>query len=149
MRYVFTEKERCLKFVSERIGRAVGDGAWYEAIGLERRGELVVAVIYTHMTEHDIVMHVAAKPGARWCSHDFLCVAFRYPFAQLGLRRVTGFVPTDNADAIKLNRHIGFTVEGVLRQGSEHGDMLVMGMLSSECRWKDYGKEKLKSPRAA
>jgi RimJ/RimL family protein N-acetyltransferase len=147
---ILDQKERCLAFVSEQIGNTIGDGAWYQAIGFERDGRLIVAVIYTHMTEYDIVMHVAAEKGARWCTREFLSAAFRYPFVQLGLKRVTGFVPSANLEALKLNKHLGFRVEGLMRDGSEGCDMVVMGMLAAECRWVKYGtEEKVESSRAA
>lgn len=148
MSLVLDDKEWCLAFVAEQIGDVIAPDRWYEAIGFERGGELVVAVIFTLMTEVDIVMHVAAKKGSRWCTRDFLGAAFRYPFEQLGLKRVTGFVPADNVDALKLNEHVGFVREGLLRQGAENGhDMIVMGMLRRECRY--LGQEIKQSARAA
>ena len=124
----------------------VGLGEWYEGIGLERNGELIVAALYTLMTKRDIVMNVAALPGKAWATTEFLEAAFRYPFVQLGLRRITAFVPASNDKALKLNRHLGFRDEGLLRESAEDGDMIVLGLLREESR---YGQEVTTSTRAA
>lgn len=134
-RFVLDARERCLRFVAERVGDVVGAREWYEGISLERDGETLAAVVYTLMTECDICMHVAARPGRKWLTHDFLRVAFRYPFVQLRLRRVSAFVPSTNRAALKLNLHLGFVREGCLRDASSDGDLIVLGMKRAECRW--------------
>ena len=81
-------------------------------------------------------MHIAAVPGRRWMTRDFLRVAFRYPFWQLGCRRVTGYVPASNADALRFDLHLGFVQEGRMREALPDGeDVIVLGMLRNECRW--------------
>jgi hypothetical protein len=134
-RFVYNDRARCLELVERLVGRIVGAGEEYQAIGVERDGELLAAVLYTLQTERDIVMTVAAKPGRKWLSHAFLRVAFGYPFVQLGLRRVSAFVPSTNRAALLLNRHLGFVAEGIMRGAAEDGDMWVLGMLRHECRW--------------
>ena len=151
MTYLYTNREACLALVRKHVGAIVGAEEWYQGIGVVKRGRLIAAVIYTLMSEHDITMHVAAESGRRWLSHEFLRVAFRYPFVQLGLRRVTAFVPSTNAAALKLNHHLGFVTEGRMRAASSDGDLIVLGMLRAECRWlgESDGKEVTQSARAA
>ena len=135
-RLVLTEKERCGEFARARIPHVPSWGEWYEAIGLERDGELVAAVIFNFFSGADIAMHIAAVPGRRWMTRELLRAAFRYPFVQLGCRRVTGYVPASNTDALRFDRHLGFVQEGVMREALESGeDVIVLGMLRSECRW--------------
>lgn len=138
-RFVHDERERCLAFVTEHSGLVVANRDWYQALGVERDGELIAAVVYTLMTECDISMHVAAMPGKRWLSRAFLELAFQYPFTQLGLRRVSAFVPSTNAAALNLNKHLGFVEEGRMRDAVTDGDVIVLGMLKKECRW--HGQE--------
>lgn len=65
-----------------------------------------------------------------------LAAAFYYPFVQNGLRRLTGLVEASNTDALRLNRHMGWRPEGVLREAARNGDdLIVLGMLRRECRF--------------
>lgn len=69
-------------------------------------------------------------------TREFLRVAFRYPFYQLKVRRVTGYVPASNADALRFDLHLGFVQEGLMREAMDTGeDVVVLGMLKRECRW--------------
>ena len=133
------DRERCLAF-TERVLRNREWGPWAQAIGYERNGELLAVAVYNNLSESDISMHVAALHGRKWCVPEFLSAAFRYPFVQLGLRRVTAFVPATNERALKLDRHLGFVYEGRMREAGPDGeDMIVLGLLKSECRF--YGQE--------
>ena len=135
-RLVLTEKERCGEFARSRIPHVPSWGEWYEAIGLERDGELVAAVIYNFYSDCDIAMHIAAVPGRRWLNREFLRAAFRYPFVQLEVQRVTGYVPEKNVDALRFDLHLGFVQEGRMREALPGGeDVIVLGMLERECRW--------------
>lgn len=114
----------------------------YSAIGLAGpTGDLIAGCIYDEYREHhDINMHLAAMPGSRWMNREFLREGFRYPFLYLDCKRVTGLVRADNEAAQRLDEHLGFTLEGVLRRKCIDGaDLLVYGMLREECRWLKVG----------
>lgn len=148
MKLVF-DKLACKDFLAQYT--AVGRD-WYEGVGLSNGRELVAAVLYTDLTECNVQMHVAGV--GRWAIPMFLTAAFRYPFVQLGLARVTGLVDACNAKALRFNEHLGFVREGVIREGSLNGDVVVMGMLKSECVWLgskevNGGQEKAIDARAA
>ena len=105
-------------------------------MGLERDGELQAVAVYNFYTGTDIAMHIAAVPGRRWMTRESVRVAFRYPFVQLGCRRVTGYIASKNADSLRLAQHLGFVREGLKREAAEDGDdLVVLGMLRKECRW--------------
>lgn len=80
-------------------------------------------------------MHIAAIAGSRWLTKSFLKAAFAYPFNQLKVNRVTGYVPAKNMAARRLDLHLGFKVEGVMRKALADDDVIVMGMLREECRF--------------
>lgn len=106
------------------------------AIGSVRGGVLVGGVTYErNYHEGSIVMHVGGV-GKYWCTRDFLHFAFDYPFNQLKVNKVLGFVPSDNLAAIRFDEHIGFqkehTIEGAGRNGS---DLIVYSMTLAQCRW--------------
>ncbi len=133
---ILGQKERCGEWARGRIAHVPSWGEWFEAIGLERDGALQAVVVYNLWSGADIAMHIAAVPGRRWMTRDFLRAVFRYPFVQLGCRRVTGYVPASNSDALRFDLHLGFRREGLMREALENGeDVVILGMLERECRW--------------
>lgn len=131
---IYGQDERVMTWVGQRIdeddfGKGVG-------IGLEEGGELVAGVVFNLYTGPSICMHVAAEPGRRWMTRDFLFRCFAYPFLQLQCNRITGLVRMDNLDAQRFDEHLGFKKEGILRKAASDGtDFILYGMLKEECRW--------------
>lgn len=106
------------------------------AIGLERWGRLVAGVLYEGINQHNAWMHVAAEPGARWLTRDYLRACFAYPFKVCGLRRVSGYVDANNEASVRFCRHLGFREEAVLRGAAvDGGSVIVMVMWRTECRF--------------
>jgi RimJ/RimL family protein N-acetyltransferase len=133
LEYVYGEDERVSKWAADRIGVTFQKCT---AIGVERNGVLIAAVVYDRYSGNDLCMHVAAVPGAKWATKEAMFRFFSYPFLQLGVERVTGLVATGNAAARKFDEHIGFVYEGTMRRGMADGtDLIVYGMLRDECRW--------------
>nr|DAF30653.1 MAG TPA: acetyltransferase [Caudoviricetes sp.] len=123
------------KFVSDRIPGNDEFSPTDANLGLLKGGKLVAGVVFNMYTGTGICMHVAAE-GKDWMSREFLRATFRYPFVQLGCRRVTGLVRTDNLAAQKFDEHLGFKREGLIREGDDDGcDLILYGMLAKECRW--------------
>ena len=133
-RVILNERDRCAEWARQRIPHVPSWGEWCEAIGLEEDGELLAVVVYNLYSSADIAMHIAAVPGRRWMTREFLRVAFRYPFVQLGCRRVSGYVPASNADAQRFDEHLGFQREGLMRHALPDDDIIVYGMLREEAR---------------
>ena len=103
---------------------------------MEEDGELIAGVVFNLYTGPSIMMHVAAEPGRRWLTRDFLYRCFAYPFIQLKCHRVGGLVREDNLDAQRFDEHLGFKKEGLVRRGADDGTNLILyGMLKEECRW--------------
>lgn len=132
-RIILNERDRCAEWARARIPHVPSWGEWCEAIGLEDDGLLAV-VVYNLYSGSDIAMHIAAVPGRRWMTREFLRVAFRYPFVQLGCRRVSGYVPASNTDAQRFDEHLGFAREGLMRHALPDDDIIVYGMLREEAR---------------
>ena len=133
-RVILDQRDRCAEWARQRIPHVPSWGEWCEAIGLEDDGELLAVVVYNLYSSADIAMHIAAVPGRRWMTREFLRVAFRYPFVQLGCRRVSGYVPASNADAQRFDEHLGFRREGLMRHALPDDDIIVYGMLREEAR---------------
>ena len=100
-------------------------------------GRLLGGVIYSGFTSESIAMHTAAF-DRRWVNRDMLWVCFDYPFNQLGVQRVFGQVPEDNAAALAFDTKLGFKevtrVPGVFKGGV---GLIVMCMEKADCRWLD------------
>ena len=133
-RVILDQRDRCAEWARQRIAHVPSWGEWCEAIGLEDDGELLAVVVYNLYSGADIAMHIAAVPGRRWMTREFLRVAFRYPFVQLGCRRVSGYVPASNTDAQRFDEHLGFVREGLMRHALPDDDIIVYGMLREEAR---------------
>ena len=122
------------EWAKDRIGYVENWGEWYQAIGLERRGVLIAGCVFNFYTGSDISVHIASD-SRRWATHEFLRACFGYPFHQLKVRRLTGYVPSKNAAARKLDEHLGFRLEGVKRDALPDDDLCIYGMTRAECRW--------------
>lgn len=113
-------------------------GEWYEAIGLEDGGKLVAAALYNLMTDFDCAMHFAAS-SPKFLQGEFVRAIFRYPFKQVGLRRVTSYTWANNEKALSLVKAFGFEFEGVLREAGgtadEPVDVYVLGLLRKDCKY--------------
>jgi hypothetical protein len=111
----------------------IGWSGAYQAIGYERHGELKGAVVYTNASPTNVVASIVlAVPFTR----RFLYCVLWYPFEQLKVRRITAMVEEWNTKSICLCEHLGFRVEGRLRQAAQNGgDVIVMGLLKSDCRF--------------
>jgi RimJ/RimL family protein N-acetyltransferase len=107
----------------------------FEAIGLERNGELIAGTVYNHYTGPSVMTSIAGIPGRRWLTRGYLGAIFRYPFVQLGCRRITACIETRNWQSLRFVKHLGFKYEGVLRHGAADDDLILLGMLRDECRY--------------
>lgn len=106
------------------------------AIGLERDSRMVAGVLYEGINPHNAWMHVAAEPGGRWLTREYLRACFAYPFKVCGVRRVSGYVDANNEASVRFCRHLGFREEAVLRGAAvDGGNVIVMVMWRSECRF--------------
>lgn len=124
-RLVFDEKERVGAWVADQVGQTCTWGSFY-AMGAEVNGELVSGVVFNNYNATNATCHIAcSKPNKLFL--ELLDHAYLYAFQSCKLRRLTGFVDVDNHKALKLDLHIGFQVEGMMREaGSEGQDQYIL-----------------------
>jgi RimJ/RimL family protein N-acetyltransferase len=122
-------------WVAEQLGVSgwLGD---YRAIGVIRGGKLIAGVVYYAYRHPNIEMAVAAI-DPQWATRKNLKAFFSYPFIELGCKRVTGLVDTDNRHARKIDERLGFVHEATLKDAHPNGDAEIYRMLKTECRWID------------
>lgn len=128
------QKDRVGAWVAERV-RARSGWANYEAIGLEKDGELVAGVVFDSYVEGArCCMHVAGE-GRTWLNREFLWFCFQYAFVQMGCKVVVGLVNSDNDDALRFDRHLGFEEVARIPDGAGDCDLVVLAMQRKKCRW--------------
>ena len=98
-------------------------------------GRVRAVVAFTDFRRWSVEMAVATDERGHWLSRTFLRACCAYPFLQLGLRRVTGRVESNNERALALNEHLGGVREGVQREQFGEHDCVLFGMLRAECPW--------------
>lgn len=108
------------------------------AIGMLRGTELMAGVVYEDFTSHACSAHIAVPNPTPWL-RTFLRAAFWYPFVYLDLTMMLGFVPGNNAAALRLDKWMGF--EETARIPGVYGadDLVILSMQRDRCRWLNLG----------
>jgi RimJ/RimL family protein N-acetyltransferase len=119
------------KFIAEAIGEE-GFGDCY-TFGNVVDDTLIGGCVFNNYTGLSVQMTAAGK--GLWCTHEFLKTCFSFAFIGLKCRRITVLVAVSNTKALKLNKHLGFIEEGLVRMGEGEDDLILLGMLKSECRY--------------
>jgi hypothetical protein len=102
------------------------------AIGWERNGRLVAGVMYNEYNEANIHIHSRVDG---YVPMQFYWTIFDYPFKQLGVKRLSGIVYSTNLKAQKLNEHLGFQREAILRNYFPEANAIVYVMFKDDCRF--------------
>ena len=131
---IITDTKLVWAYVAGRL--AVPASTNMKGIGLERDGELIAGVLYEGFNHHNVWMHVAAQPGGRWMTKSYLRYCFEYPFNELGVDRISGYVEAHNDAARRFDEHLGFKQEAILSgAASNGGDVIVYVMRREDCRY--------------
>ena len=130
---VYDDSGQMIEWASKIIGFQPRSDA--VAVGWREHGELRAVVLYDNFSACDCNMHIASDGTGNWLRRAFLVTCFMHPFAQWGLRRVTGLVPAKNTDALRFDLHLGFKQEGYLRHALPDDDLVLLGMLRENCRF--------------
>jgi len=88
---------------------------------------------FERYTGSDVEVHYGGERG--FLRKSFLRACARYVFVQLQCDRITGRIPANRPEAIRLGERLGFRHEGTLRRAYKGTDILIFGMLKEECRW--------------
>ena len=114
------------------------DKAWApegrEVLGLVRGTEVLAGVVFEDYTMKAVVVHMAVRhknvPLKR-----FIPAVFHYAFIDLGVDKMVGFVNSANKAALKTDLRLGFRPEAIVEEVFPNGDLVIMVMNRSECRW--------------
>jgi len=126
--------------VSHDIGHWVAEktGGIYtpqnsSAVGRVIDGQIVGGVSFSEFSGRSIAMHCAGV--GQWINKELLFKAFSYPFNQLNVNKVLGLVDESNAEARRLDEHLGFVLEARIKDAAPGGDWLIYSMTREQCRF--------------
>lgn len=106
------------------------------AIGIIKNDKLIAAVIYNNYIPKISIEMSIFSVDRSWATRYNLRQLFRYPFTQLGLRRVSALCSASNEGVIMFLKKLGFQQEGRHPQARhDGGDALSFGMLKHQCKW--------------
>lgn len=135
MKVVVTGKDHIFgPWLAERLktswlpGRGHVIGLWEEDLGP------VAACFYESYNGASVLGHLAGV-GKKWMNREFLWYCFYYPFEELRINKILGLVESTNAEARRLDEHLGFTLEATLKDAAPNGDLLIYSMVKDQCRW--------------
>lgn len=109
-------------------GKGSTIGLWEDNVGP------IAACYYESCNGASVLGHLAGV-GRKWMNREFLWYCFHYPFEQLKVNKILGLVTSDNLEAQRLDKHLGFTLEATLKDCAPKGDLLVYSMTRDQCRW--------------
>ena len=133
MRKVTTDNQDYLRaWLGNKLGDKLPENA--TCIGQEKDGNLVAVVGYCGFLPKSCVMHVAAIDD-NWISKDLLWAVFDYPFNKLGVSVILATVSSNNEEALKLDRHLGFVDKAYIQDAHIDGDLVILAMRRENCRW--------------
>ena len=134
MKRLFSSPSRVYDFVRRHMPLQMVSGA--KGIGLEIDGEVVAGVIYESYNGHNVWMHVAVTDGGVSLTRGVLRTIFDYPFNQMRVARVSGYVEASNEASRKFCEQLGYRQEAVLSgAASDGGDVIIYAMRREDCRF--------------
>ena len=131
---IISNPARVYDFVSQFMPMAMVAGM--KGVGLEKDGELIAGALYEGFNGQNVWAHLAGKPGKRWMNRQFLWYGFHYPFNEMGVKRISGYVNASNTEARRLNEHFGYQEEARLKGAApDGGDVILYVMWRENCRF--------------
>lgn len=121
------------KWAGDRIG--VSDFGLCSAIGVIRDGDLAAVAVFHHFRFPDIeISFVTENP--RWATPQCVRAIMRYPFIQLGCKRMTAITGATNQRTRAFLCRLGFHQEGVHRDVFIDDDAISYGLLRGDAaKW--------------
>lgn len=143
---ILEQKWAFVDFLNEKIDTGFTLDTCRTIANVDRHGSIRGVVAFSDFSTKGSLMHVASDGSSRWCTRAFIITSFDYAFVDCGWDRLTALVDKRNEDAFKFDTHIGFQVEGVLRDANGSNlDSWVLGFTKRDwwsSKWSDHYKDK-------
>lgn len=131
-RVVIERQPELIQWLCDRIGYV--PSPYMQAIGSIGADNFLHGVVgFDGFNGASCQMHVAGEPG--WMNRTILKAAFVHAFDKLNCACVLGAVPSGNAEALRLNLHLGFKTVATIPGAHPDGSLIIMCMYRHECRW--------------
>ena len=104
-----------------------------QCISCVQDGKLIAGALYENFNRVSIGAHLYIAEG-KLPSKEWYAAIFDYPFNQLGVRKIVGQVFSTNVEAQRLDEHLGFVLEAIIKDHSPNGDLFVYTMTRDQCR---------------
>lgn len=105
-------------------------------IGVSKNNNLIAGIVYKDYQPNLSIEMAIASIDKSWSTRHNIKAFFKYPFIDLGVKRVSTLCSADEGDIIMFNKRLGFKPEGYHRSAWHNGgDAISFGMLKTECRW--------------
>lgn len=128
------ERQRLMAWTAALIPGAGVEGA--AGFGVARDGKLIASIFYSNWYPPHRCDIGVASVEASFLSRRILHAVFWPPFRVWNVRRLGALTHEDNARSRRLLTKLGFTFEGIIREGwSAGGNAASYSMLPAECRW--------------
>ena len=132
----FDDEDKAIKWANEKIGIDSPIGFARAMSSVDSNGDYVVVVVITNFGPRNVDMQIAiadtGKKITRSGGKDLFNGVFGYVFNELGVARVTGLIRSANKASCRFVEHLGFKLEGVMRDSFEDDDLCVYGFLKQE-----------------
>lgn len=133
MRKLVTDNQEYLKgWLSKVLGIQFSEYARF--IGQEIDGEVQAVVGYDNILDNSCCMHIGALVPY-WANKDFLWASFDYPFNILKVKVILALVSSNNEEALRLDRHLGFVDKAYIEDAHVDGDLVILAMRKEDCKW--------------
>lgn len=130
---IYGPKEYLADWAGKRLG--IKDWGPCSTIGVIRGFEIVAVAVYNNYIWPNIEASIVST-DRRWATPDVIRVLMRYPFVQLGVKRLTSTTAETNQPARAFLCRLGFRQEGVHPDALPDGTAISYGLLRRDAeRW--------------
>lgn len=134
---VLNDRERVADWVAGKVAQRV---PWegYNAFGVEMDGQIVSGVVIHQINGANAFCHIAIeKPNKTMLA--LFHVVCDYTFRQLGLKRLTGLVPSNEEHIVRFDMRLGFEIEFIMKDAAVGADLVGLVMWADKCPWLPKG----------
>ena len=132
---IITDKQQELgEWICKRLEKPYLEGE-AQYIGLEIKGNIVAVSMWAGFNGASVYSHIAIDGALNKKFFEFLWFSFYYAFEQLKVKKIIGLVDAANHKALKLDKHLGYVEEAIIKDASTNGDMRIMTITKSQCKY--------------
>lgn len=130
---LYNHDRELARWAGERLG--IRDWGPCRCIGVIRHGALVAVAVF-HQYRHPTIEISFVTAHKRWATPATVRGILRYPFIQLGCKRITAITEATNQPTRAFLCRLGFREEGYHVDAFDTGDAVTYGLLRRDAaRW--------------